>query len=137
MKRPGFLATAVVLSVLGACGTSTTEKDFLCPAQTGQPCTTIADADGMTTAGTKSVQERESDTLADDLTANPLLAGKAGKASTASAMGDGGFSYDAGQYRLAEKVGTLWIAPHAEGEALFEATYVHFLILPAEWGDQP
>lgn len=137
MSRACFPAALVVLLAVAACGTSTTEKDFLCPAQTGQPCTTIADADGSVTASGKSLRERDPDTLADGLSQAPLISGKGGKGDTGSSMGDGGFSYEANQYRLPEKVGTLWIAPHAEGEALFEATYVHFLILPAEWGDRP
>jgi conjugal transfer pilus assembly protein TraV len=137
MRRSAFPAALAALFVLASCGTSTTEKDFLCPAQTGQPCTTIADADGTVTAGGKSLQERTPDTLADGLSQTPLISGKGSKAAPASGMGDGGFAYEANEYRLPEKVGTLWVAPHAEGEALFEATYVHFLIMPAAWGDRP
>ena len=121
--------------VLAGCATSNTERDFLCPAQTGSPCTTIAGADGSGAASGQTVLERGQDSLADGLTQAPLIAGKAG--STAPALGDGGFAYDAASYRLPEKVGTLWIAPHAEGETLYEATFVHFLILPAAWGDRP
>ena len=134
MLRP-TLALCLALT-LGACASSNTERDFLCPAQMGSPCTTIASADGAGAAG-QPVQERGEDTLADGLTQSPLSSGKAGKASPTAPMDDGGFAYDATSYRLPEKVGTLWIAPHAEGETLYEATFVHFLILPAEWGDRP
>ena len=130
-RRPSL--AILTLLALAACGASNTEKDFLCPAQMGSPCTTIAAADGGTTSGTP-VQERGEDVLADGLTQAPL---QPGKGAPTFGMGDGGFAYDAASYRLPEKVGTLWIAPHAEGETLFEATYVHFLILPAAWGDRP
>lgn len=130
-RRPTFVL--MCLLALSACAASNTEKDFLCPAQMGSPCTTIAAADGGTTLGSP-VQERGEDVLADGLTQAPL---QPGKGAPTSGMGDGGFAYDAASYRLPEKVGTLWIAPHAEGETLYEATYVHFLILPAEWGDRP
>ena len=134
VRRP-TLALCLALT-LGACASSNTEQDFLCPAQMGSPCTTIAAADG---AGPKDqpVQERGEDMLAGSLTQSPLSHGKAGTSGTAAPMGDGGFAYDAPSYRLPEKVGTLWIAPHAEGETLYEATFVHFLILPATWGDRP
>ena len=130
-RRPSL--ALLTLLALAACGASKTEKGFLCPAQMGSPCTTIAAADGGTTSGTP-VQERGEDVLADGLTQAPL---QPGKGAPTFGMGDGGFAYDAASYRLPEKVGTLWIAPHAEGETLYEATYVHFLILPAVWGDRP
>lgn len=131
----GSMALAACFT-LGACASSNTEQDFLCPAQMGSPCTTIASADGAGTAG-RLVQERGEDTLADGLTQSPLSSGKARNSDSTVQMGDGGFAYDAAAYRLPEKVGTLWIAPHAEGETLYEATFVHFLILPAAWGGRP
>ena len=138
MTRAAILAAGfAALSALSACGTSTTEKDFLCPAQTGSPCTTISDADGANVGGGKSVRERREDSLSDNLTQEPLRVGKIGGQNAAAGLGDGGFAYDAGAYRLPEKVGTVWIAPHSEGGALYEATYVHFLIMPAAWGDKP
>jgi conjugal transfer pilus assembly protein TraV len=130
---PGVLLACALLG-LSACAASNTEKDFLCPAQMGSPCTTIAAADGGGAAAGRPLQERGEDVLAGSLTQTPL---QPGKGAPTSGMGDGGFAYDAASYRLPEKVGTLWIAPHAEGETLFEATYVHFLILPAAWGDRP
>ena len=131
---PRGLLLACALLGLGACATSNTEKDFLCPAQMGSPCTTIAAADGGGAAAGIPLQERGEDVLAGSLTQTQL---QPGKGAPTSGMGDGGFAYDAASYRLPEKVGTLWVAPHAEGETLFEATYVHFLILPAAWGDRP
>lgn len=128
------LLLACALLGLSACAASNTEKDFLCPAQMGSPCTTIAAADGWGAAAGTPLQERGEDVLAGSLTQTPL---QPGKGAPTSGMGDGGFAYDAASYRLPEKVGTLWIAPHAEGETLYEATYVHFLILPATWGDRP
>lgn len=130
-------AAILAFAALSGCGTSNTEKDFLCPAQTGSPCTTISDADGANVGGGKSVRERREDSLSDNLTQEPLRVGKMGSQNAAEGLGDGGFAYDAGAYRLPEKVGTVWIAPHSEGGALYEATYVHFLIMPAAWGDKP
>ena len=127
----------LVCLLIAGCGGSNAEKDFLCPAQTGSPCTSISDADGSAVGSGHSVRERGPDTLADGLTQQPLISGKGGKLGVSSSLGDGGFSYDAGQYRLPEKVGTLWVAPHSEGGALYESTYIHFLIMPAEWGDRP
>lgn len=133
-RTPRGLTLVASLLAVSACAASNTEKDFLCPAQMGSPCTTIAAADGGGAAAGKPLQERGEDVLAGSLTQTPL---QPGKGAPTSGMGDGGFAYDAASYRLPEKVGTLWIAPHAEGETLFEATYVHFLILPATWGDRP
>ena len=132
-KFGGLLACLLI----AGCGGSNAERDFLCPAQTGSPCTSITEADGSLVGGGQSVRERGADTLADGLTQQPLMTGKGGKAGVSSGVGDGGFSYDAIQYRLPEKVGTLWVAPHSEGGALYESTYIHFLIMPAEWGDRP
>ena len=138
MTRALLLAAGLAAaSLLSGCGASTTEKDFLCPAQTGSPCTTISDADGAHVGGGMSVRERGEDSLADGLSQEPLRVGKVGSQAPASGMGDGGFAYEANSYRLPEKVGTVWIAPHAEGGALYEATYVHFLILSAAWGEKP
>lgn len=138
MMRSILLVTGLAaVSLVVACGKSTTERDFLCPAQTGSPCTTISDSDGANVGGGRSVHERGEDTLADGLSQEPLRVGKVGSQAPASGMGDGGFAYEATSYRLPERVGTVWIAPHAEGDALFEATYVHFLIMPAAWGEKP
>jgi conjugal transfer pilus assembly protein TraV len=138
MKRALILAMGLAAaSQLFGCGKSSTERDFLCPAQTGSPCTTISDADGANVGGGHSVRERGEDSLADGLSQEPLHVGKAGSQAAAAGTGDGGFAYEAGAYRLPEKVGTVWIAPHSEGGALYEATYVHFLILPAAWGEIP
>ncbi|WP_260692241.1 TraV family lipoprotein [Gemmobacter fulva] len=131
------ISACLAMLLVSGCGQSNTEKDFLCPAQTGMPCSTIADADGSGDFSTgQSIRERGEDTLASDLTQPPLMIGK-GKLGAASTMGDGGHAYMAASYRLPEKVGTAWIAPHSEGGALYEASYVHFLILPAEWGNRP
>ncbi len=130
-------ASMLATLLLSGCGTSTTERDFLCPAQTGMPCTTISDADGAQVGGGRSVRERSEDSLADGLSQEPLRVGKLGAQAAATGMADGGFAYEAASYRLPEKVGTVWIAPHSEGGALYEATYVHFLIMPAAWGEKP
>ncbi|MEH6772837.1 MAG: TraV family lipoprotein [Cereibacter changlensis] len=142
MTLQRFVSVLVLLSVpaLSACGSKNTEADFLCPAQTGgSPCSTIGEADGRRTATGAPVRERFADTLGKEMSRNPLGYG-GGKGSGGavgaplSAMNDGGLSYTAAQYRVPEQVGTLWVAPHLDGEGLLhEATFVHFVVREAHW----
>ncbi|MDH2328356.1 TraV family lipoprotein [Cereibacter sp. SYSU M97828] len=138
-----FSAIAILsIPLLSACaGASNTEKDFLCPAQTGNgsPCSTIGEADGRNQASKTPVAERFSDTLGKEMSRNPLTyaSGKGGGSATGApltGMTDGGMAYTAAQYRVPEQVGTLWIAPHLDGEGLLhEATFVHFVVREAQW----
>jgi len=127
-----FVARATVTAALLAagCTSSNTEKDFLCEAQTGSPCTTIAAVDGTGAAGATSIAERPEDTAVKSLSQNPLWSGKGG----ARGLPDGGFPYNAAAYRSPEVVGTLWIAPILDdGGLLHEARFVHFVIQEGKW----
>ncbi|WP_244615029.1 TraV family lipoprotein [Pukyongiella litopenaei] len=126
-----FRAGAAMIGVvaLSACA-SNTERDFLCEAQAGSPCTTISAVDGTGAVGTRSVAERPEDTAVKSLTQNPLWTGKGG----AVGLPDGGFPYNAAAYRSPEIVGTLWIAPILDdGGILNEARFVHFVIQEGRW----
>lgn len=122
----------VILTGLAACGGRTTERDFLCDAQVpGTPCATISDADIGGAGSARPVAERASDTLNREISQESLRAG--GKPGV-SGMPDGGQPYRAGQYRVPEQVGTLWIAPHEDADGLLhEASFVHFVVRPAHW----
>lgn len=123
-----FLAAAPAFGLMG-CG-GNTEKDFLCAAQEGTPCTTISAVDGTGANGVISIEERPEDTAVKSLTQNPLYSGKGALAG----MPDGGYPYNAALYRSPELVGTLWIAPILdEGGILEEARFVHFVIREGEW----
>lgn len=135
--RIGAICSFAFPLLLAACGGRTTERDFLCPAQTGgSPCATISEADRGGNPGTEPVRERFADTLGKEMSQTPLSAtgGKAGGPGTPGGMGDGGQAYTAAQYRIPEQVGTLWIAPHLDADGLLhEAAFVHFVVQEARW----
>ena len=58
MKRPLILVFAVALT---GCGDGNTEKNFLCVAQTGQPCRTLAEIDGASAVGGSTIAENGQD----------------------------------------------------------------------------
>ena len=116
-----------------ACGQSNTEANFLCGAQTGQPCRTMAEVDAGGTIGGGSLAERASDSLNDQLTQPILTGGKPG--SAISGVPAGGAPYQSAQYRIPEKTGRLWLPPYLdENQILHEGTYVHFVVQEARWG---
>ena len=78
----------LMASVLTGC-IGNAEDDFLCAAQLGSPCSTIAQADGGGGAGAHLVTEREEDRLSDTISQEPLGVGKTGTAAFAG-MPDGG-----------------------------------------------
>lgn len=135
--KPRALCALLVLPLLAACGGSTTEKDFLCPAQTGgSPCTTITRADPGGRIAAIPVRENPGDTRGKELSQAPLIlaAGKGAARTPAASMGDGGMPYAAARYRIPEQVGTLWIAPHLDADGLLhEAGFVHFVVREARW----
>lgn len=127
MKRWIALFVCVGLS---ACGNANTDKDFLCEAQEGSPCTTISAVDGFGGSGLNSVAERPEDTAVKSLSQNKLFTGK----GALSGVPDGGHPYNAMSYRQPEIVGTLWIAPvHDDGGIFHEARFVHFVIQEGKW----
>ena len=131
MKRiTSIIVLSSVLTGCGVVGGSNTEDDFLCEAQAGSPCTTIAAADGMNLVNGASVAEKPSDTAVKSLSQRPLFGGK----NSVTSPPDGGFPYNAASYRQPEVVGTLWIAPIRDGEGIFqEARFVHFVISEGAW----
>ena len=130
MPKPRLLVAGLLTALsLSACAANT-ERDFLCEAQAGTPCTTISASDGTGAGGITSVAERPEDSATKSLSQSPLYAGKAGTMG----LPDGGNPYNASAYRRPEMVGTLWIAPILdEGGILHEARFVHFVIREGEW----
>ena len=124
------VALACFIGALGACSFSNTEKDFLCEAQVGSPCTTISAVDGSDAGRLTSVAEKPEDTAAKSLSQEPLISGK----GLVGQFPDGGHPYNAASYRTPEVVGTLWVAPLLdEGGILHEARFVHFVIREGKW----
>lgn len=122
----------LLLSGLAACSSANADKDFLCEAQAGSPCTTIAAVDGTDGANVTTVTERPEDRLADQLSQGLLGRGKG-----PVAMQDGGTPYVASAYRVPEQVGTLWIAPFLDQDGLLhESRFVHFVVAEATWKAQ-
>ena len=113
------------------------EKDFLCGAETGRPCATLSEVDGSSSPGSLPVAERPEDTQNATLSQKPLGIGKSQGRPIASGLNDGGAPYVSTRYRIPEKTGTLWIAPRRDdAEILHEATFVHFVISNARWGNR-
>lgn len=120
-----------LFAVLAGCTPfSNTEKDFLCEAQVGSPCTSISAVDGSDAGGLTSIAEKPEDTAVKSLSQEPLITGK----GLGAGFPDGGHPYNAASYRTPEVVGTLWVAPLLdEGGILHEARFVHFVIREGKW----
>ena len=128
MKRIALLSVVA----LAGCAATNTEQEFLCSAQIGSPCTSIAQADGQGNGGVTPVTETAEDLALKSLSQDPLGIGKT--ADLYVGMPDGGHPYDTNRYRQPEIVGRLWIAPYLDqGELLHESRYVHFVLQDAHW----
>ena len=128
MKRMILIAG---LAVAG-CAATNTEQEFLCSAQIGSPCTSIAQADGQGNGTVTPVSETAEDTVLKSLSQDPLGIGK--MESAYAGMPDGGHPYETSRYRQPEIVGRLWIAPYLDDNALLhESRYVHFVLQDAQW----
>ena len=128
MKR---LIVVAGLAVAG-CAATNTEQEFLCSAQIGSPCTSIAQADGQGSASVTPVTETVEDIALKSLSQDPLGIGKT--ADLYVGMPDGGHPYETSRYRQPEIVGRLWIAPYLDDNALLqESRYVHFVLQDAQW----
>ena len=126
----------MILAALGlsACS-SNTESDFLCAAQIGSPCSTIAQADGQGRGALTPITEQPIDSLSATISQDPLLVGKPG--DVYAGMPDGGFAYETGRYRVPEVIGRLWIAPYLDEDALLhESQYIHFIVQEAHWAQR-
>jgi len=130
------LASLFVMALVSGCGHfANTEKDFLCGAETGQPCRSMADVDGASLLGAGSVAENPTDTNNKQITEEPLSAG--GKMTVSRAVTVGAASYESGRYRIPEKIGRFWVAPYLGADhILYEGTNVHFVIQQASWGSR-
>lgn len=125
----------LIAGLLAGCTGSNTERDFLCEAQLGSPCTTISQADGGGTGSVAAITEQAEDTAMGTLSQDPLGTGKVDGAF--GDMPDGGFPYQSGRYRVPEVVGRLWIAPYLdEDQILHESRYVHFVLVDAHWAER-
>lgn len=129
--------TAVFVLGVAGCTVGNTEENFLCGAVEGQPCASLSEVDGSGAgASTRSLAERPEDSRSATLSQSPLFGGKPLDATVAG-LGDGGAPYQSSRYRIPEKTGALWIAPRLDDQAiLYEATYVHFVIREASWGNR-
>lgn len=130
------IITIVGLGVLSACTGSTTQSDFLCAAQVGSPCATIAQADGGGAGGhVVPITEQIEDSQLATISQSPLGVGKGGGAL--SGMPDGGHAYASSRYRVPEVVGRLWIAPYLdENRILHESRFIHFVASEAHWAER-
>lgn len=122
----------VAVAALAGCSVTNTESDFLCTAQVGSPCASIAEADGQSGQEVTPVTETLEDTALKSLSQDPLALGKSPDAL--ATLPDGGYPYASGRYRQPEIVGRLWIAPYLDqNELLHESRYVHFIVQDAHW----
>ena len=131
-----LLVTCLLFAIAG-CSAANTEANFLCGAEEGQPCASLAEVDGSAAGGSmQSLAERPEDTRSATLSQSTLFGGKP-QSATSIGLGDGGAPYQSSRYRIPEKTGALWIAPRLDDAAiLYEATYVHFVIREASWGNR-
>lgn len=131
-------STLTTLALLALAGCSMPgEKDFLCGAETGRPCATLSEVDGSSSPRGLPVAERTEDTRNATFSQEPLGIGKSQGRPVVAGLNDGGSPYVSTRYRIPEKTGTLWIAPRRdEAEILHEATFVHFVISNARWGNR-
>lgn len=122
----------LAVATLAGCSVTNTESDFLCTAQVGSPCSSIAQADGQSGQEITPVSETLEDSALKSLSQDPLALGKTSDAL--ATLPDGGYPYDSGRYRQPEIVGRLWIAPYLDqNELLHESRYVHFIVQDARW----
>lgn len=123
------------LVALAGCGAGgNIEQDFLCSAQSGQPCRSISEVDGAAGTPGGSLKEDLRDTQAKSLTQDPIFMGKKTSSAVAGIPG-GGTPYVSARYRIPEKTGKIWIAPYLdEANILHEGTHVHVVLRDARWG---
>ena len=120
---------------LGGCGANTS-GDFLCPAQIGSPCATIAQADNPTRANMALVGQSDAQQAMAQLAQDPLAA--SGATGPFAAMPDGGRAGQGGQFRTPEVVARAWIAPYLDGNGiLHESQYIYFVVAESRWVARP
>ncbi len=138
----------------GCVGTSTTEEDFLCDAQLGSPCTTIADVDGSHHSASGSARrapgangavgggQRTQSPSTQNIMHGPRpipFEDQPTLSSVPQAVVAGGGLYGAEVvnpvlFREPERVTTVWIAPFVgENGYLYQPGYIHFVVEPGRW----
>ena len=133
MKSVHFLLFAGLL--VSGCGANTS-SDFLCPAQIGSPCATIAQADNPTRANMALVGQSDAQQAMAQLAQDPLAA--SGATGPFAAMPDGGRAGQGGQFRTPEVVARAWIAPYLDGNGiLHESQYIYFVMAESRWVARP
>ena len=133
MNRVPYLVLAGLL--VSGCGTNTS-GDFLCPAQIGSPCATIAQADNANRLGVVPMGPSEAQLAMGQLAQDPLAA--SGATGVYASMPDGGQVGPGGQYRTPEVVARAWIAPYLDaGGVLHESQYIYFVMAESHWVARP
>ncbi|WP_299969407.1 TraV family lipoprotein [uncultured Roseobacter sp.] len=135
MSPKSCLLCLILLAAAGCTTTGNTEKNFLCDAEVGTPCASLSEVDDIVSGhNARSVAEDPRDAQGKSLSQQPL---GIGKSAQGRGLGDGGPAYVSARYRIPEKTGALWVAPRLdENQVLHEATYVHFVIREARWGNR-
>ncbi len=112
MTRLLLVASLIAMS---ACAATNNDSDFLCGAQTGQPCQTMSEVDGQTASLSAPTSHQPT----------PQRASTSGAASLGT------------QVRIPERTGRLWIAPHLDGAGIMhEGSYVQFVVRSARWASK-
>jgi conjugal transfer pilus assembly protein TraV len=128
VKAAFTFGAIIILSGCASLGANT-EKDFLCEAQIGSPCTSISAVDGTTSAAIVPISEKEEDSIMASLNSQGLS-----EKEKTGISSYGSYSYDGSRYRVAETISKLWIAPYLdENQILHEGRYVHFVLTDARW----
>lgn len=109
------IAVVIACLAVAGCTSGNTEKDFLCNAQEGQPCRTMADVDGRVTRTASSGVQ----------TSKPT---QVASSSTQTVAG-------AGARRLPERTGRMWVAPYHNGQYIHEGGTVRFVVRNSRWAN--
>jgi conjugal transfer pilus assembly protein TraV len=163
MNRIKTAALTLSALVLSACATNTVSDDFLCDAQLGSPCTTIADADGSQGRGVPTrraphtgggprtqpppdhgLSHREGRDIGHDVGVHkgpqPIAFDNGGDLQRPPAVVSAGPSLFNSQvlnpvlFRAPERVSSIWIAPFVgENGFLYQPGYVHFVVEEGRW----
>ncbi len=157
------LALCAAALAVSACATDTVSEDFLCEAQLGTPCTTIAAADGAQGRGALTSRVSHSGGGArsqpspahhaersggrDEVRGHgvytgpkPIAFDNGGDLQRPPAVVAAGPSLYNSQvlnpvlFRAPERVSTIWIAPFVgENGFLYQPGYVHFVVEEGRW----
>jgi len=133
MNHVPFLV--VICLAVSGCG-SNAGSDFLCAAQIGSPCATIAQADHPSQGNVVLVSQSDAQLAMGQLAQASLAA--SGATGPFAAMPDGGQVGQGGQFRTPEVVARAWIAPYLDGSGvLHESQYIYFVMAESRWVSRP